>query len=59
MNLENTTKEELANILITLDGKGKEVKLAALNELLFREREFAHMEGYNLGRSDVLEGIER
>ncbi len=33
------SEQELFDILLTIDGKGKEVKLPALNELLDRARE--------------------
>lgn len=37
INMKFLTDEELKNILITCDGKGKEIKLLALEELCSRE----------------------
>ena len=45
--MNNLTKEDLKKILLTSDGKGKEIKKKALEELLFR--------AFCDGKSDVLE----
>jgi hypothetical protein len=39
MHLEKLSKEELRNILLTCDGKGKAIKDEALDELLQRARD--------------------
>lgn len=51
-NIKNLSDEELKNILLTYDGKGKDAKEKALQELLDR----AENEGYDRAKTVYLIG---